>query len=146
MALRTEWKAVERFRNAAAMHRMAAETLLSACRAQWESELAHESVYLCGYSVECILKARFLSAIRPKRHTRALEVLKRKAGHSFKEIVVMLSGLRKPVVPSADILRSIRAVSLLWKTSMRYSALEMETKVAEEFLLISKEIAKWCES
>ena len=144
--LRNEWKAVKAFSEAADMHLRASEVLLKECGTLAESELAHEAVYLAGYAVECILKARWLSAIRPKRHRRALQKLKKSVGHDFRKIVDLLAQLQKPVSIPQHVARGIRHVAASWKIEMRYSGYPISIAKAAIVLSKAKEIIRWCES
>ena len=146
MALRTQWRQVKRFAEAAAMHRRTAEALLAGCGTETESELAYMAIYHLGYSVECLLKARFLSAIRPKRHKRALEVLKKSAGHDIKQLVRLLGELRKPVNLPMDVERRVRLLASAWNSGMRYEFRIYEIKRALPALAIVQEVEKWCDS
>jgi hypothetical protein len=129
-----QMSAVKRFHDAAWLHLDAARLLLDQCSLHAASLLAHEVVYLGGYAVECILKALLLSRTRAKRHEALESEFIASLGHDLEKIKARLEKLRKPVLMSAEVARSFRAVRRRWSSEMRYYPAKKTTEEAREFL------------
>lgn len=128
---------VGQFRRAAGQRREEALFLLQ--RGQYTTA----SVYLAGYTVECILKALILASDRPK--TDPDETLREFIGagarsHNFEHLREQLR--RRSVRFPQNVLTAFAKVRW-WQTDLRYSTLRVESEAAEDFLHAVAQIWAW---
>ncbi|MFM9964773.1 MAG: HEPN domain-containing protein [Planctomycetaceae bacterium] len=102
------------------------------------------TVYLAGYSVECLLKALILSSEPPARHAETLESFRGSKAHSFDWLREQYQ-LRSGQVFSREIRNHFRTLNS-WGTSLRYVPATFSDSQANRFLKASEAFLVWAES
>jgi HEPN domain-containing protein len=106
--------------------------------------LAHASVYLAGYAIECIVKALIVVRTEVASRGSMLNTLKtdKRFGHN-------LRGLRAALVQRGVALpRSVATEFLFastWSEQMRYDPSERDLPDAEKFLKAARTIVAWAD-
>ncbi|MFO0968602.1 MAG: HEPN domain-containing protein [Gemmataceae bacterium] len=141
--LELRWAQVKRFRDVAWKHFEAAQYLLRGCSPRSASTRAAEAIYLGGYAAECILKARLLSRVRPKRHSRLLEQFKSRFRHDLEAQREALQRGKKPVHLPEEEMRSFRRIRRTWSSTLRYDPGMKKTEDAEVLLESVFALLQW---
>lgn len=126
---------------AAAAHLDAARELLHACPAGKGSTRGHEVVYLCGYTVECSLKALLLSRYPAKTHPDHLVRFKEQIKHNLEMLRNEL--MEKGVNFAKDQNESLRHIRRKWSSEMRYEVTHWSRDDAEQVVLAAEKIFDW---
>lgn len=102
------------------------------------------SVYLSGYSIECILKALILSAVPPQEYREVLASFRGTQGHDLawlKQRYVSLTGAQIP----KNVLKAMLLTST-WSSELRYEPGNVHPRDAEQFLAAAQAILAWADS
>ena len=132
-----------RFHDAALKHYEGANLLLRHCVPNSSTHLAAEVVYLGGYAVECLLKAKLFDIARQRRHRSLEREILSELGHDLEKLRLRLLQLKKPVTFPAETLISFRRVHRLWAVEWRYSNRLVSTADANAFLESVRQVAEW---
>ena len=88
------------------------------------------AIYLCGYALECELKATLCAV----RRVQSLEVREaRKLGHELAH-VLNAAGLGRKLKENKDLQTAFYGIADRWSTAMRYSAEAGNERECERFL------------
>jgi hypothetical protein len=131
---------VKAFARAAEMHHAASGGLLELCKGKSVSLLGTEVIYLCGYVVECALKAYLLSQVSPKQHRVWIEKFKEN-GHDLDQLLVWLQE-RRCQLPTS-VLVAYRRVRGKWSSQMRYEAKPLKYDVASKVFDSADMLFQW---
>lgn len=102
------------------------------------------SVYLAGYSVECVLKALILNSIPPRRQKEVEAEFRGQRAHRFEWLRHRYSEVGAPSLPK-EINDALLYVSS-WETSLRYKPGIGEPSDSSRFLSDVKKIVAWADS
>ena len=116
--LNLKYPEVRRFYRAAFGHLDAAGALLGLCPVATNSTRGHEVVYLCGYVVECSLKAVLMSRFPRSQHDEVAFWFKAEVKHKFDRLKVEL--VDKGVNIPAKLKEDLKRIHTNWNSEMRY--------------------------
>ena len=109
----------------------------------YELERTTASIYLAGYSVECMLKALILSTVPSRREGEILQLFRGVRAHDYDWLMAIYrenGGTRI----LHDLVAHFMRVSA-WSTDMRYSPARIEISEAKVFLDSVNEINQWAD-
>jgi len=120
------------FRQASIERLLDAKCLLEAGR-------FHGAIYLCGYAIECQLKANVCAA----RRIEALNLGEaRKLGHDLAS-VLRKTGLGRKLNGNEDLQIAFFEIANRWSTGMRYSGARRHKRECERFVQDSEDLLLW---
>lgn len=102
------------------------------------------SVYLAGYSVECILKALILSLLSPARRKTMLNSFRGSKAHDVDWLKQQYHKNGGPAVPAAITQQLARVAT--WTTDLRYQPGAVRKNEATAFLDACKAIFDWADA
>lgn len=102
------------------------------------------SVYLAGYSVECMLKALILNSMPEKEHETVEAEFRGQRAHQYEWLRHRYAQTNAPGLP-VGISQSLAFVST-WETSLRYQPGLGEPEDAARFLREVKGILEWADN
>ena len=102
------------------------------------------TVYLAGYSVECVLKALILAAEPAARHEETLDSFRGAKAHSFDWLRDQYQ-LRTGQVFPKNIRQDFRTLNS-WGTGLRYVPATFSEKQAIRFLNAATKFVNWAET
>jgi hypothetical protein len=127
---------MRQFLSAASMHLEAAADLIRD-REVTASVVYHAGIYLAGYSVECLLKARYLAEFKPIRHPAIVDrVFKKEIRHDLEELKKRLAG--ESVFLTTTQKRALNDAKSVWAADMRYRSEIVEYSTALTVLRAAK--------
>jgi hypothetical protein len=101
-----------------------------------------DGVYLAGYTVECGFKALILERTARRKRAPTFESLSSGAkGHRLNHLAKFLT-LRNCILP-IECRASLKSVSSLWSTDLRYEASLIPSRTAKTFLQNVRTIHEW---
>ena len=102
------------------------------------------AVYLCGYVVECVLKALILSAVPRAKEASVLASFRGVSAHDYDILLKRYREEGGAAVPRAivDRLEDVGG----WTVNLRYSPRRVERQEAADFLEAAREILEWAEA
>ena len=100
------------------------------------------SVYLAGYSVECILKSLLLAESTSVRGRQIVSLFRGRAAHDFEWLrqQLMKAGVKIP-----DFLALPMNRVGTWSTDLRYATGYLPSREAKSFLHAAREIIVWAD-
>jgi hypothetical protein len=116
--LNLKFPEVRRFMRAALAHRDAARGLLGLCPPKGKSTRGHAVVYLCGYVVECSLKALLINHHPERKHGEVVAKFKDTLKHNLELIRSEL--IKKGTNFSKEQQENFKRVRRNWSSEMRY--------------------------
>jgi HEPN domain-containing protein len=139
--LNLKFTEVRRFHRAAEAHLDAARSLLACCPEKTSSTRGHEVVYLCGYVVECSLKALLLMQLPSKQHGSFVIWLKRELKHDLERLRVELitRGVNIPRIQHENFKR----VRSSWYSEMRYRMEAWTRDKTEKVFTAAEQLFAW---
>jgi len=131
------------FYRAASGHLEAAKILfLAAPEASATSYLNWEVVYLSGCSVECVLRAWYLSGFSPREHPRLVEeVFKGRVRHNLEDLKEALAESGRSLSPEQK--ANLRHVRSRWSVEMRYAPRRTRREIAERVYIASDKLFRY---
>ena len=99
----------------------------------------HGAIYLCGYAIECQLKANVCAA-------RQIEALNqdeaKKLGHDLTNVLEK-AGLGRKLVGNKDLRIAFFEIVIRWSTGMRYSGARRNERECKRFLKNAEDLLTW---
>ncbi len=120
------------FRHASTERLLDAKCLLEAGR-------FHGAIYLCGYAIECQLKANVCAA----RRIEAIDQSEAKRlGHDLAKVLEK-AGLNRKLVGNKDLRIAFFEIVIRWSAEMRYSGARSDEKECKRFLKNAEDLLSW---
>jgi len=123
----------------AAVFRQASIERLQDARCLQVAERFQGAIYLCGYALECQLKANVCTA----RRVESLEEREaKKLGHELAR-VLDAAGLRRELSENEDLRTAFYRIANRWSTGIRYSGGGSNERECHRFLRDSEALLSW---
>lgn len=140
--LNTRAREVNRFWRVALQHLEVSEFLVRQTRLARDSYQAAAAIYLGGYSVECGLKALWLSQCPERQHGSYGEKLK-ELGHNLPGIIGSMRTRFGLVLPQEVFELMRRRIIPMWDVNARYRPGKRRSSDAVEFLAAVRRLLDW---
>lgn len=139
--LNLKFAEVKRFSRAAAAHLEAAQTLLGECPEKASSTRGHDVVYLCGYIVECSLKALLLTQHPRRKHEELVAWFREKVKHNLERLKEELT--KKGVNFPKEQNENFKRVYSRWTSDMRYDVRAWSREAVERVFQAAEQMLDW---
>jgi HEPN domain-containing protein len=123
----------------ATVFRQASIERLQDAKCLLEAGRFHGAIYLCGYAIECQLKANVCAA----RRIEALDQGEaKKLGHDLVNALEK-AGLGRKLVGNKDLRIAFFEIVIRWSTGMRYSGARSDERESKRFLKNAEDLLTW---
>lgn len=110
-------------------------------RILFKAESYTGAVYLAGYGVECIIKAMIFAVAPASQEADVLALFRGAKAHDYNQLKVWYR--ERGGTPHPSSLNPAFTIVDDWSTDLRYSAVPLKDKDAEEFLDAVDAIMEW---
>jgi HEPN domain-containing protein len=123
----------------ATVFRQASIERLQDAKCLLEAGRFHGAIYLCGYAIECQLKANICTA----RRVEALDLGEaKKLGHDLTKVLEETK-LRRKLVGNKELWIAFNEIEIQWSTGMRYAGTRSDERECSRFLKHAEDLLSW---
>ena len=123
----------------ATVFRQASIERLQDAKCLLEAGRFHGAIYLCGYAIECQLKANVCAARRMEGLDQGEA---KKLGHDLVNALEK-AGLGRKLVGNKDLRIAFFEIVIRWSAGMRYSGARSDERESERFLKNAEDLLTW---